>query len=126
MFCELSCRSSEQLIDWFSSQPRCSRNTPDQSSHARVRLACATAAAGLGIWLLDARVIHTGLPWVDAAIAFAPLSIAVTLFAVAGISNAINIIDGVNALASVCAPTMLTATALGALFQAHRSRRLQC
>jgi UDP-N-acetylmuramyl pentapeptide phosphotransferase/UDP-N-acetylglucosamine-1-phosphate transferase len=77
----------------------------------RVRLACAAAAAGLGVWLLDARLIHTGLPWLDAALAFAPLSIALTLFAVAGIANAINIIDGVNGLASVCALTMLAATA---------------
>jgi UDP-N-acetylmuramyl pentapeptide phosphotransferase/UDP-N-acetylglucosamine-1-phosphate transferase len=77
----------------------------------RVRLACAAAAAGLGVWLLDARLIHTGLPWADALLAFAPLSIALTLFAVAGIANAINIIDGVNGLASVCALTMLAATA---------------
>jgi UDP-N-acetylmuramyl pentapeptide phosphotransferase/UDP-N-acetylglucosamine-1-phosphate transferase len=77
----------------------------------RVRLVCAAAAAGLGIWLLDARLVHTGLPWLDAALAFAPLSIALTLFAVAGIANAINIIDGVNGLASVCALTMLAATA---------------
>ena len=77
----------------------------------RVRLICAAAAAGLAVWLLDARLVHTGLPWFDVLLAFAPLSIALTLFAVAGISNAINIIDGVNGLASVCALTMLAATA---------------
>lgn len=77
----------------------------------RVRLACAAVAAALGIWLLDARLTHTGLALADAALAFAPLSIVLTLFAVAGIANAINIIDGVNGLASVCALTMLAATA---------------
>jgi UDP-N-acetylmuramyl pentapeptide phosphotransferase/UDP-N-acetylglucosamine-1-phosphate transferase len=77
----------------------------------RVRLACAAVAAGLGVWLLDARLMHTGMPWADAALGFVPLSIALTLFIVAGISNAINIIDGVNGLASVCALTMLAATA---------------
>ncbi len=77
----------------------------------KVRLVCAAAAAGLGIWLLDARLIHTGLPWIDALLAFAPLSVALTLFAVAGVANAINIVDGVNGLASVCALTMLAATA---------------
>ena len=77
----------------------------------RVRLTCAAGAAALGIWLLDARLIHTGLPWLDDLFTFAPLSIAITLIAVAGVANAINIIDGVNGLASICALTMLAATA---------------
>jgi UDP-N-acetylmuramyl pentapeptide phosphotransferase/UDP-N-acetylglucosamine-1-phosphate transferase len=112
----LNATSSVSLLLWLmlASAPAFGSGLIEDLTKAvtpRIRLACAAVAAGCGIWLLDARLIHTGLPWADAALAFAPLSIAITLFAVAGIANAINIIDGVNGLASVCALTMLAATA---------------
>ncbi|MBI4757207.1 MAG: glycosyl transferase [Betaproteobacteria bacterium] len=66
----------------------------------RVRLLSTFVAAGLGIWLLDARLERLDLPWVDDWLAAIPLlSVALTLVAAGGISHAINIIDGFNGLA---------------------------
>jgi UDP-N-acetylmuramyl pentapeptide phosphotransferase/UDP-N-acetylglucosamine-1-phosphate transferase len=77
----------------------------------RCRLFFTTVAAGLGVWLLGAKLAHTGVPGLDLLLAFTPFAVAVTLFAVAGLSNAINIIDGFNGLASMSVLTMLAATA---------------
>jgi UDP-N-acetylmuramyl pentapeptide phosphotransferase/UDP-N-acetylglucosamine-1-phosphate transferase len=77
----------------------------------RCRLFFTTVAGALGIWLLGAKLVHTGWPVLDALLAFAPFSIALTLFAVAGLSNAINIIDGFNGLAAMSVLTMLGAIA---------------
>jgi UDP-N-acetylmuramyl pentapeptide phosphotransferase/UDP-N-acetylglucosamine-1-phosphate transferase len=77
----------------------------------RCRLFFTAVAGALGVWLLDAKLLHTGLGWLDVCLAFAPFSVALTLFAVAGLSNAINIIDGFNGLASMSVLTMLGAIA---------------
>jgi len=66
----------------------------------QVRL-LATAASGLlaalltGYWISSVQV--PGLDWL---LSFAPLGILFTAFAVAGIANSVNIIDGFNGLAS--------------------------
>ncbi len=77
----------------------------------RRRLFFTMLAAGAGYGLLNAKLQHTGLPVLDAALAFAPFCVALTLFAVAGLSNAVNIIDGFNGLAAMSVLTMLAATA---------------
>jgi UDP-N-acetylmuramyl pentapeptide phosphotransferase/UDP-N-acetylglucosamine-1-phosphate transferase len=77
----------------------------------RCRLFFTTVAGALGVWLLGAKLVHTGVPALDWLLAFTPLAIAITLFAVAGLSNAINIIDGFNGLASMSVLTMLGAIA---------------
>jgi UDP-N-acetylmuramyl pentapeptide phosphotransferase/UDP-N-acetylglucosamine-1-phosphate transferase len=77
----------------------------------RCRLFFTTVAGGLGVWLLGAKLVHTGVPGLDTLLGFTPIAIAVTLFAVAGLSNAINIIDGFNGLASMSVLTMLGAIA---------------
>jgi UDP-N-acetylmuramyl pentapeptide phosphotransferase/UDP-N-acetylglucosamine-1-phosphate transferase len=77
----------------------------------RVRLACALLAAALGIWLLDARIYSAGLAGVDTLLSFAPFAIGLTLIAVAGVCNAVNIVDGFNGLASGCVLLMLAAIA---------------
>jgi UDP-N-acetylmuramyl pentapeptide phosphotransferase/UDP-N-acetylglucosamine-1-phosphate transferase len=77
----------------------------------RVRLFFTVVAGGLGVWLLGAKLVHTGLPVLDWALTFTPFAVALTLFAVAGLSNAINIIDGFNGLAAMSVLTMLGAIA---------------
>jgi UDP-N-acetylmuramyl pentapeptide phosphotransferase/UDP-N-acetylglucosamine-1-phosphate transferase len=77
----------------------------------RCRLFFTTVAAGLGIALLGAKLTHTGVPAFDTLLAFTPLAAALTLFAVAGLANAINIIDGFNGLASMSVLTMLSVIA---------------
>lgn len=79
----------------------------------RTRLIVIALAAALGAWLLDARVARLDVPGIDAALAWLPVSIVFTVFAVCGLTNAINIIDGANGLASGCSFIMLCA--LGAI-----------
>ena len=66
----------------------------------RARL-LATMASGVVCWLLtDVTLDHTGLAPLDALLAWLPFSILFTAFAVGGVANAVNIIDGFNGLAS--------------------------
>ena len=79
------------------------------------RLLLTLIAAGVGYWLLDARVMRIDLPWGVFALQAVPLVLPLTLLAVAGIANAINIIDGFNGLASVVCIFMLLSLAYVAL-----------
>ncbi len=80
-----------------------------------VRLLAITLAAAMALWLLDARIEQTGLDWLDQAFQVPAIAIGLTLFAVSGVANSINIIDGFNGLASMCAAFILGAIAYVAL-----------
>lgn len=73
------------------------------------RLLATMAAAGLGAWLLDAQLPRVGVPALDHLLAWAPMGLAVTLVAVAGVANAVNIIDGFNGLAAAVSMLMFMA-----------------
>lgn len=79
------------------------------------RLLLTLAAATLGCFLLGARIER--LDWLGSAWSFNILwiSLPLTVLAVAGIANAINIIDGFNGLASVVTISMLLSLAYVAL-----------
>lgn len=82
-----------------------------KSVSPRTRLIATMISALAAIWLLDARIIRIDVPWLDIAIAYFPLSIMITALAVAGLANAINIIDGFNGLASMVATMMFFSVA---------------
>ncbi|GAA0417040.1 glycosyltransferase [Massilia aurea] len=66
----------------------------------RTRL-LATIGSGVVCWLLtDVTLQHTGLPLLDGMLGWLPFSVLFTAFAVGGVANAVNIIDGFNGLAS--------------------------
>ncbi|WP_370264138.1 glycosyltransferase [Limnobacter sp.] len=68
----------------------------------------ATGASGLLAALLTGYFIHTvHIPGVDWLLALAPVGVLFTAFAVAGIANSVNIIDGFNGLASGVVVLML-------------------
>jgi UDP-N-acetylmuramyl pentapeptide phosphotransferase/UDP-N-acetylglucosamine-1-phosphate transferase len=70
----------------------------------------ATALSGLlGALLLNAIVIRTGWSWFDGLLAYSGFALAATMFTVAGVVNSINIIDGMNGLASMCMAMMMAA-----------------
>lgn len=73
------------------------------------RLLATMAAAGLGAWLLGAQLPRVGVLGLDAVLAWGPAGFLVTLVAVAGVTNAINIIDGFNGLAAAVAMLMFVA-----------------
>ena len=61
----------------------------------------ATMGSGVCAWVLtSASIIHTGIPGLDHALSLMAVSVLFTAFAVGGVANAVNIIDGFNGLAS--------------------------
>jgi UDP-N-acetylmuramyl pentapeptide phosphotransferase/UDP-N-acetylglucosamine-1-phosphate transferase len=65
----------------------------------------------LAAWLLGSVITRTDIPGLDWVVSGALGATLLTVFAVAGIANSINIIDGFNGLASMCVVIMLGALA---------------
>ena len=85
-----------------ASWPGWPKTSPSASARAR-RLLFTAVSALLAVWLLDAVIARTAIPGLDWVVSF-PLGAAlVTVFVVAGVANSVNIIDGFNGLASMCA-----------------------
>jgi UDP-N-acetylmuramyl pentapeptide phosphotransferase/UDP-N-acetylglucosamine-1-phosphate transferase len=64
------------------------------------RLALTMLAAAVGVWLLGAIIPKLDVPGFDRLLRWTPFAVAFTVFAVGGVANAINIIDGYNGLAA--------------------------
>jgi UDP-N-acetylmuramyl pentapeptide phosphotransferase/UDP-N-acetylglucosamine-1-phosphate transferase len=77
----------------------------------RGRLVATAVSALLAFVVLDAALTETAIPGIDWIASFTVGSLLLTVVTVAGIANAINIIDGFNGLASMCVVLMLTAVA---------------
>jgi UDP-N-acetylmuramyl pentapeptide phosphotransferase/UDP-N-acetylglucosamine-1-phosphate transferase len=78
-----------------------------------VRLIAAMASGVLAYGLTGVAMQDTGLPPLDAALRFMPFAVLFTGFAVGGVVNAINMIDGLHGLASgVC---VILLAAIGAI-----------
>ena len=75
------------------------------------RLLMTMLAGSLGAWLLGAILNRLSIPGIDTALLWLPFAVAFTVFAVGGIANAINIIDGYNGLAGGFAVIVLIGTA---------------
>jgi UDP-N-acetylmuramyl pentapeptide phosphotransferase/UDP-N-acetylglucosamine-1-phosphate transferase len=68
-------------------------------------------AAAVGVLMLGAVIPRLDVPGFDALLRWAPFGIAFTMFAVGGVANSINIIDGYNGLAAGHAVIVLAAMA---------------
>ena len=66
----------------------------------RTRLLATLASGALAWWLADAALRRLDIPVLDSWLAWAPVSLLFTAFAVGGVANAINIVDGFNGLAA--------------------------
>ncbi len=75
------------------------------------RLLLTMLSGAIGAWLLGAVLNRLDLPGFDHALAWLPFAIAFTAFAVGGVANAINIIDGYNGLAGGYSVIVLAAMA---------------
>ncbi len=64
------------------------------------RLILTMLSAAAAAWLLDAILTHIEIPILREALTWMPFAVAFTIFAVGGVANAINIIDGYNGLAT--------------------------
>ncbi|MCT7307329.1 MraY family glycosyltransferase [Ralstonia wenshanensis] len=79
---------------------------------ARDRLVLTIVAALLAVWLLNARIAQVDIPGFGSLAVPYYGSILLTALAVAGLANAINIIDGFNGLAAIVATMMFLSLAL--------------
>jgi UDP-N-acetylmuramyl pentapeptide phosphotransferase/UDP-N-acetylglucosamine-1-phosphate transferase len=77
----------------------------------RTRLLASFVSAALAAWALDATLLRLDTPLVDQLMTITPIAVLFTCFAVGGMTNAINIIDGLNGLASGAVALMLTGLA---------------
>ena len=77
----------------------------------RDRLIATMLSAGAAWWLTGYSLTRVDVWGVDVVMAYLPAGVAFTAFAVAGVANATNIIDGFNGLAS--GTVMICFTALG-------------
>jgi UDP-N-acetylmuramyl pentapeptide phosphotransferase/UDP-N-acetylglucosamine-1-phosphate transferase len=76
----------------------------------------ATMVSGVLAWFMSGVAMQdTGVTPLDLMLSFTPVAVLFTAFAVAGIANAVNIIDGFNGLASGTVAIMLGAMGLIAL-----------
>jgi UDP-N-acetylmuramyl pentapeptide phosphotransferase/UDP-N-acetylglucosamine-1-phosphate transferase len=73
----------------------------------RRRLFFTAVSAALAAWLVQAMITRTDIPGLDWLVAFPLGALLVTVFVIAGVANAFNIIDGFNGLASMCVVIML-------------------
>jgi UDP-N-acetylmuramyl pentapeptide phosphotransferase/UDP-N-acetylglucosamine-1-phosphate transferase len=64
------------------------------------RLLVTMASGALAVWMTDVAITRLDMPFADAVLTFWPLALLFTAFAVGGVANAINIIDGFHGLAS--------------------------
>lgn len=78
--------------------------------NAKARLACAFLSGVIAVFLLDANLTRIDIPYFDDLLQGVFIfSLVFTSFALAGVSNSINIIDGFNGLASgVCIMVFLS------------------
>ncbi|KPC55270.1 MraY family glycosyltransferase [Amantichitinum ursilacus] len=86
-------------------------------------------AAVLAIWLLDAQLKRLGIVHLDTLMQINAIAIVITVFAVAGVSNAVNIIDGYNGLAGgvaclICVGLAYVAWRVGDALVLHASLAL--
>ena len=77
----------------------------------KTRLFLTAASAAIAGYLLDAWLVDIQVPGLDWMLAIPVISIVFTCFAVAGVANSFNLIDGFNGLASVVAIMILLAIA---------------
>jgi UDP-N-acetylmuramyl pentapeptide phosphotransferase/UDP-N-acetylglucosamine-1-phosphate transferase len=72
-----------------------------------LRLLATFASAGLAVWAFGAQLTRLDTFGLDALMVYAPVAILFTCFAVGGVANAVNIMDGFNGLASGSVAIML-------------------
>lgn len=78
----------------------------------RIRLLATALAAAAAVTLLDSTITRTDIPGLDPLLQVPLMAWALTLFAVSGVANSVNIIDGFNGLASMCVAIMMAGLAL--------------
>lgn len=74
-------------------------------------------AGGLAWYFTKAQIVRLDMAWLDSWIALPFISLTITVAAVCGLTNAMNLIDGYNGLASAVSVIMLVGIAYVAILQ---------
>lgn len=82
-----------------------------KSIGVKVRLTLTAVSAGLFIYLLQAQITKLDIPVIDLLFSIPFFGMALTIFAISGLANAYNLIDGFNGLASMVGIITLLAIA---------------
>jgi UDP-N-acetylmuramyl pentapeptide phosphotransferase/UDP-N-acetylglucosamine-1-phosphate transferase len=77
----------------------------------RRRLLLTMVSATVAFFWLDAAILRVDVPLLDTCLNYAWISLPLTIFAVAGVANAVNIVDGFNGLAGAVTIFMLSSLA---------------
>lgn len=75
---------------------------------ARIRFFLCILSATFVFFLADAKIIRLDIILIDEIIQILPISLLISIIGIAGLTNAVNIIDGFNGLASGVAVIILT------------------
>jgi len=76
------------------------------------RLVFTVISAALAAWFAGAVIDRIGFDCLEWMFAVPAIAVLLTVFAVSGVTNAVNIIDGFNGLASMCVVMMMAASAV--------------
>jgi UDP-N-acetylmuramyl pentapeptide phosphotransferase/UDP-N-acetylglucosamine-1-phosphate transferase len=87
---------------------------------ARVRLSLALCSGALAYYWLGAAITRLDIVGLDWILQFGAVSFLISIFAMAGAANAINIIDGYNGLASVVSAMILAGLAYVSFYLGDR------
>ena len=90
------------------------------------RLLATMLSGVLAWWITGVALNRLDIPVLDNIVAWTPVAVAFTAFAVAGVANAVNIIDGFNGLSSGTVLILLTALGLIAQNQGDMPLALAC
>lgn len=90
------------------------------------RLLATMVSGGVACWLTGIALDRVDIPLVDDLLAWGPAAVLFTAFAVAGVANAINIIDGFNGLSSGTVLVILAALGSIAGLQDDTPLALSC
>lgn len=75
------------------------------------RLAFTMLSAVIAFFVMDAAIVRTGNDFIDGILSYAWVALPLTVFSIAGVANAVNIIDGFNGLAGAVTMFMLLSLA---------------
>ncbi len=86
-----------------------------------IRMASIVLSAILAWCFLGVRVVRVDVPFIDPILAIPAVSFVITVVALAGVTNALNFIDGYNGLSSAVAAIMLAGIGYVAFFAVRPS-----
>ena len=84
------------------------------------RMGAIAISVVFAIYIFQISINHVGVPGLDLLLSFSAIAVLFTIFAVTGVVNAFNLIDGINGLASYTAATVAISLSVIAAGMGHQ------